>query len=143
MSEPKEIEMECGTFVTIDPSADGVCENCVRNVIDWIAETAGEMLGQDVTFVPAAMIRNANVDGRWVLTLQVLLPLKWEDAFDLSSALDEKKAVDFYLAIDNGETEVLVVDKILYEAKSSELCQNILAEFTSEWFTDETPEEEE
>jgi len=139
----KEIEMDCGTIVAVDPSADGVCENCVMNVIDWIAEAASEMLGQDVPFVPAAMIRNARVDGRWVLTLQVLLPLKWEDAFDLSSALDEKEAVGFCLAVDNGETEVLVVDETLYEAESSESCQNILAEFTSEWFTDETPEEEE
>lgn len=143
MSEPKEVEMECGTIVTIDPSADGVCHNCIRNVIDWVTETSSEMLGQDVPYVPAAMIRNATVDGRWVLTLQVLLPLTWEDAFDLSYALDEKEATDFYLAIDNGETEVLVVDEKLYEAESSELCQNILAEFTSEWFTDETPDEEE
>ena len=75
MSEPKEVEMECGTIVTIDPSADGVCHNCIRNVIDWVTETSSEMLGQDVPYVPAAMIRNATVDGRWVLTLQVLLPL--------------------------------------------------------------------
>ena len=139
----KEIEMDCGTIVTVDPSADGVCHHCVMNVIDWIAESASEMLSQDIPFIPAAAIRSVRVGGDWVLALQVLLPLDAEDAFELSSSLDEKNALDFYLGIDNGEEEILVVDGKMYDAKVSDLSSDILAEFTSEWFTDEAPDEEE